>query len=116
MNLSIKGGSISINGRLYSGNSVVIDGGGHVVVDGVQQDGAPLVGPISVSVAGDVDQLELTSGDVTVHGSAQSIKTTSGDVAVSGGVSGSVSTISGDVRAASIGGPVSTISGDVSRA
>lgn len=105
------GASINIDGRdIVGGRSVVINGD-RVFVDGVEQQGS-LVGPVSITITGDVDRLETASGDVEVGGSCVSISTMSGDV-VCGAVSGSVSTMSGDVSCTAIGGSVSSMSGDV---
>lgn len=111
-NFTMRGnGRINIGGRDFVGRSVIIDGD-VVIVDGVRQDGK-LVGPITVTLNGDAERIEMGSGKVTVSGSAGSVKTASGDVEC-GNVNGSVSTMSGDVTCGAISGSVSTMSGDVS--
>lgn len=111
MNINMKGrGSVTIDGRTFTGRSITISGD-KVIVDGVEQSSS-LVGPVSVQVNGDVERLESSSGNVTVQGAAGSVKTTSGDVRC-GDVQGSVNTMSGDVTSGKISGSVSTMSGDV---
>lgn len=77
-------GSVTIDGRSFSGRSISIDGD-VVVVDGVVQQGS-LVGPV---------------------------KTMSGDVRCND-VHGDVGTMSGDVTCNTITGNVKTMSGDIS--
>lgn len=102
---------VVINGQTFVGDNIVVDGGGTVIIDGVIQ-GGPIVGPINVSVEGDVRDLTTVSGDVSVTGSCGSISTTSGDIEC-GDVTGSVTTVSGDVECGSVGGNVKTVSGDI---
>ena len=114
MNISIKSGNVTINGRTYSGRSFSINDG-RVVVDGKPQDGERLVGPISVHVNGDCDSVECESGDVTVMGLVRgSAKTVSGDIRCAD-VGGSVQTVSGDVSCGNVAGSVGTVSGDIKR-
>ena len=110
MNVTMKNGRVVIDGREFSGRSISICGN-KVSVDGVTQDGE-LVGPISVSVIGDVDSLDNGSGSVLVHGNVGNINTGSGDVQC-GDVRGSIRTGSGDVRCVAVGGSVQTGSGDI---
>ena len=64
MNFKMKGnGSINIDGRSFSGRSVVIKNG-KVTVDGVLQDG-DLTGPVSITVQGDVETIDGEFADVT---------------------------------------------------
>jgi DUF4097 and DUF4098 domain-containing protein YvlB len=106
--------TVTINGQTYSGNNVSIVND-LVFVDGVAQ-GQTLVGPITVTVNGDVQQLETVSGDIEVHGNVGTLSTTSGDVDVSLDVKGGVTTVSGDVEVAgSVAGDINTVSGDISR-
>lgn len=55
MNISMKNGRVVIDGREFSGSNISIQGN-QVIVDGIAQDGE-LVGPISVQVFGNVEQL-----------------------------------------------------------
>ncbi|WP_339118935.1 hypothetical protein [Halomonas sp. BMC6] len=103
---------VVIDGREFTGSSIGITDDGSVYVDGVEVNGK-LVGPVSVTVHGDVDHIESMSGDVEVFGSVRNLSTQSGDVDC-GDVTGNVSTISGDVDCGGVGGNVSTVSGDVS--
>lgn len=110
-NFSGRRGSVTINGVHYEGSSVRIDSDGVVIVDGKRQDDV-LVGPISVTVAGNAEHVETASGNITVSGSAGMVKTMSGDVRC-GDVGGSVSTMSGDVNCKAVAGSASSISGDI---
>lgn len=114
MNLNLKGSrtQVTIDGRTFTGRSVSIING-KVIVDGKEQDGQ-LVGPVSVTVNGDVEVLDNPTGTVSVTGSVGAVKTMSGDVHCKD-VSGSVSTMSGDVTCGTIGGSASTMSGDINR-
>lgn len=102
--------SITIDGRTFQGDCVTINGD-QVFVDGVLQDGK-LVGPISITITGDVDRLDCATGTVTVSGSAGDVKTMSGNVEC-GAVKGSVTTMSGDVTCGDVTGNVKSMSGDI---
>lgn len=108
----MSGSSVTINGKTYTGKNIHINGD-KVIIDGVVQDGVALVGPITVTVNGDVESLRTTSGDITVNGSTGSIQSTSGDVEVKGDVVGNVQTVSGDVSCKKIEGDARTVSGDI---
>lgn len=113
MNIAMKNGSIIINGQSYTGSSFVIDGG-KIIIDGKQQDGAPLAGPISVVVNGDCAWIELGSGSISVAGRVRGdVKTGSGSVRC-GDVEGNIHTGSGDVSCGVVAGSVKTGSGDIS--
>lgn len=109
MNISMKNGNVVIDGKSFSGHNITINGD-KVIVDGVTQDGS-LVGNITVTVNGDVEQLSTTSGSVYAT-TVTNIKTVSGDVTCTD-VHGNVQTISGDVDCPKILGSVKTISGDI---
>ena len=103
MNITMKNGSMTINGKSYSGKNICIDGN-KIVIDGKEQEGE-LVGDINVTVNGDVESLSTVSGDVTTTGDIGSVKTTSGDVTLKkGDIKTNVQTISGYVTAKNIGG------------
>ncbi|QVG64356.1 hypothetical protein Bestia_00123 [Acinetobacter phage Bestia] len=110
--VSMSGGSVNVNGKTYTGKNIQINGD-QVIIDGVVQEGAPLVGPINVTVNGDVESLRTVSGDITVNGSTGSIQSTSGDVEVKGDVVGNVQTVSGDVLCKKVEGDARTVSGDI---
>ena len=103
---------VTIDGRAFTGNNVQINSQGTVIVDGVEQKGN-LVGVINVTVEGDVEKLENTSGNVKAN-QVGAIRTVSGDVEC-GDASGDVTTVSGDVVCSSISGSVKTVSGDVNK-
>lgn len=104
--------SVTIDGKSFVGRSITINGD-KVFVDGVQQEGS-LIGDVNVTIAGNVETIELSSGKVEVQGSAGSVHTQSGDV-VCGNIAGSASTMSGDIHCGNISGNASTMSGDIYR-
>lgn len=105
------GGSITINGRTYSGNHIQINGD-KVIVDGEVVEG---VTDKQLIIQGDVVSVASESGNITVNGNISgNAKTMSGDVTC-GNITGHVTTMSGDVSAREIGGSVSTMSGDIKR-
>lgn len=111
MNIKMKShNSVTIDGRTFSGRNVVINKN-RVIVDGVEQSGE-LIGPVSITIDGDVESIDGSFTDVTVTGSAGQVKTMSGDVRC-GDISGSVSTMSGDITAKEVRGSASSMSGDV---
>lgn len=110
MKVRMIGGSITIDGKTFSGRSVSINGD-QVIVDGVVQQGT-LVGPVSVVVNGNVEKLEMSNGDVEVSGEVGSIRTSTGDV-MCRDVKGDVITSTGDVTCGSVGGGVKTSTGDI---
>lgn len=101
----------TINGVSYTGNNIYIDNG-IVIIDGKQQKGMPISGPITVNIIGDVETIDTASGDVNVDGLVGELTTTSGDVEC-GGVQGNVKTTSGDIKCGDIAGNVQTTSGNV---
>ncbi|QFT40052.1 MULTISPECIES: hypothetical protein [unclassified Vibrio] len=111
MNVTMQNGSVSIDGRSFTGRSICIIGD-KVIVDGVEQAGE-LVGDIQVKVDGNVESLQTISGDVVAN-DIGSVTTTSGDVECQS-ITGNVKTISGDVRSRQIGGSVNTVSGSIKR-
>lgn len=102
---------VTIDGRDFVGNNVVINSDGQVIVDGVAQSGS-LVGPVTVEIHGDTDKVEVAAGSVSVTGSCSSAKTQSGDITC-GDVTGSVSSMSGDIRCKHVAGSCKTMSGDI---
>lgn len=105
------GGSLTINGRSYSGNDITINGD-KVIVDGVEQ---AAITDQTLIIQGDVVTVSSESGRITVNGNVNgSVKTMSGSVDC-GNVSGNVNTMSGKVSARDIGGSVSTMSGAITR-
>ena len=96
MNISTSksGGSVTIDGRTFTGRSIRISGNS-VIVDGIEQSG-DLVGNITVTVSGDCESIKTQSGDVNIQGSANIVSTMSGDVTAQS-ITSSISTMSGDV-------------------
>jgi hypothetical protein len=106
---------ITINGKMYQGNSLTIKNNGNtIIIDGdnisIGEDRN-----ITVSVVGDLKSLDIGAGEVTITGNAGSVKAGSGDIEVHGNVTGDVTTGSGDVKCHNVSGNVKTGSGDVYR-
>lgn len=112
MKISMKSGSVVIDGREFTGKSISITGD-KVFVDGVQQSGS-LVGDVFITVNGDVESIDNTSGTVEIKGSAGNVKTVSGSVKCND-VTGNIQTVSGSVSANKILGQVNTISGNITK-
>lgn len=111
-NINMRGsGRVVIDGREYTGKSIIVGNDGKVTVDGVLQDGS-LVGNIKIDVHGDVESMNAGAGDVTVSGSCGPVSTMSGDVHC-GDVTGNIKTMSGDVTCGAVRGGVGTMSGDI---
>lgn len=103
--------NITINGKNYSGNNVVVING-EVIIDG--NEVTPDSKEISIQISGDINDLKVDScRHLFMVGNVKNIKTVSGDVNVTGNVSGNISTTSGDVNCNNVDGEISTISGDV---
>jgi len=109
MNLTMKNGKCVIDGKLFSGSNIRINGN-KVTVDGVVQDGE-LVGDITVTVHGDVEALENINGNVKAN-NVGSVRTINGKVTCDD-VAGDVKTTNGDVTARKILGKVTTVHGDI---
>lgn len=105
-----KPGRVTVDGRDFVGRRISIVGN-KVVIDGVEQEGT-LVGPVAVTVHGDVERLETVSGDVEVGGACGPVNTVSGNVRC-GDVTGDIGTVSGDVTCSKVGGSVNSMSGDI---
>ena len=110
MNISMKNGNITIDGKSFTGSSVNISGKGKLNIDGVVQDG-DLVGDINIVVNGNVESIENENGTVKCINTG-SVKTVNGDVSC-GDVSGDVKTVNGNIVAAKIIGKVSSINGNI---
>lgn len=105
-------GTITINGKTYSGNNINVING-KVIIDGVEQ--TPEGKQILIAVKGNVNTITVDSCEkIAVQGDIGNVKTMSGDVEVRGNVTGSVQTMSGDVEVGGeIHGNVSSVSGDI---
>lgn len=108
------GGSITINGKSYNGNSIYVDGNGNVTVDGVKQDES-IVGEVNVVLHGNADMVQTTSGTINVAGDVNgSVSASSGSITVGGDVKKNVSTSSGNVKVSKgVGGNTTTTSGNI---
>lgn len=110
--ISIVNGKIFVNGENVTPddkdkreiNIVVTGDTGTIAVDYCQ----------SLSVTGNITDLQSTNSDILVRGIILgNLQTTSGDVQTYGGVGGSVQTVSGDVECHQVAGNVNTVSGDI---
>jgi hypothetical protein len=103
--------TITINGKTFSGNYIVVTNG-KVFVNG--EDVTPDSKEINISVEGNIDELKVDAcKKVSVNGNVGKVKTTSGDVDITGDVNGGIQTVSGDVDCGNVAGSISTVSGDV---
>jgi hypothetical protein len=104
-------GSVNINGRIFSGKSVIVKNG-KVFVDG--NSVAADEKEIKIEVTGNIETLTVDyCKDLKVTGDVSKVKTMSGDVTIGGEVKGDVRTMSGDVRCGNIAGKVKTMSGNI---
>lgn len=110
MDVTMKNGSIIINGKSFVGRNIIISDD-KVIVDG-QQVECDAEKQFDITINGTVESLETKSGNVRVSGSVNRIKTVSGDVTVKE-CAGHINTISGDVKAKTIDCSVNTVSGDI---
>jgi hypothetical protein len=105
-------GTITIGGKVYTGNNIQIKNN-VVTIDGkVTECGHPY----NIYVTGNVDKIEADScSNLIVSGVAQTVTTMSGDVTCNGDIGGKVKTMSGDIKARTIVGDVETMSGDIDK-
>lgn len=103
---------VNINGQLYNGNSITINGD-RIIIDG-KEVSMPEQKTINITMTGNIENLNVdTAHNVDVRGSVGTLSTVSGDVIVQLDVTNGVTTVSGDVSAMDINGDVMTTSGDV---
>ena len=104
-------GSININGKIYSGDIIIVSGN-KVVIDGKEIKEESKV--MNITIDGNIDTLSVDACEkISVTGSVENLKTMSGDVEVTGDVNGSIKTMSGDIRCKYCCGSVQTLSGDI---
>lgn len=104
------GGSITINGKTYNGNRIVVTNG-HVVIDGV--DATPDAKVVNIVVNGDIQSINADScQSIHVNGNVGEVSSQSGDIQC-GNVNGSVQTMSGDIKCGHVSGNAKTMSGDI---
>lgn len=123
--ISVNGNNISTSGDISIINGKIFVNGEDVTPDDKDKKEISIVvtgntGTIAVdycrslSVTGNVTDLQSTNSDVLVRGAILgNLQTTSGDVQTYGGVGGSVHTVSGDVECHQVAGSVNTVSGDI---
>ena len=108
--VAVDGSIININGRNYKGKSVRIENNKVIVDDKVVDSIEEYV--INVKIIGDVDTLNLTSGDIEVSGNVNNLNLKSGDVKISGDVK-SLDVESGDVTCNNLHGSINITSGNI---
>jgi hypothetical protein len=109
---SSSGSKSIINGKVYSGNNIQINGS-QIIIDGVKQEDE-LTGNITITIQGDCDTVESSMGNITVNGNTRTATNSNGDITVNEDVKGNVLTSNGDVNVkGSITGNVSTSNGDI---
>jgi hypothetical protein len=105
--------SITINGKLYSGNSIIVNNN-KVFIDG--KEVTPDQKEVTITVAGNVGSIKVDACKlVSVTGDCTTAETTSGNIEIGGNVSGSVKTMSGNIHCGNVGGNASTMSGNIRR-
>lgn len=110
---AVDSNSIVINGKHYSGNSIVVKGNS-VYIDGELAKDCTDEKVINIVIKGDAKEVSLTSGNIIVKGSVEKdVHTTSGNINILGDIEGNVSTVSGDIIANTIKGNTSTVSGNI---
>lgn len=104
-------GTITINGKTYTGNSIIISNN-EVYIDGERADSEGK--QINISVQGDIEKLHVDACSlIKVAGDVGIASSVSGDIDIQGNVSGNASTTSGDIEAHTIHGGASSVSGDI---
>jgi len=106
-------GTINVNGQSFTGKSVSIIGN-DVYIDNVKQVDNISTSKIQISIEGNCELSQTTSGNIQISGKCHTVSTTSGDVNCVF-VSGDINTISGDVNCKEVMGNIKTVSGDVTR-
>ena len=104
---------ININGKKYSGNSIVIDLEGNVNIDGNLIELSEK--KISIKVEGNLENLNVSKCDtIQVTGNCNEVNSLSGYLSVSGNITGNINTVSGEVKCRGrIAGTVQTVSGSI---
>lgn len=105
---------ITVNGKTYNGNNLVISGN-NVIIDGKSVNTEDTK-EINIVVNGDISSIDVDNCNfIEVNGNCEDVETTNGDVYVTETVKGDVSTTNGNVNAMSIKGKVKTVNGNVSK-
>src|SRR6185436_4844957 len=111
-----------INGRRHTGQSIVVNGDGQVLVDGAvvladtEDDKKIIYRDLRITVEGALTgYIKTTSGAVTVTGDCYgAVSSTSGNVDVRGNAGGRVRSTSGNINVGgSVAGDAHTVSGNV---
>jgi hypothetical protein len=95
MNITSINGSITVNGKQYKGQSVIVRNG-ELIIDGVS-----------------VDKVGDPKIEVHIHGNCEKVTLETGDIKVTGNVSGNVTTQVGDITCGDVGGNASSENGDI---
>jgi len=104
---------ISINGRVYKGNNVSINGD-VILIDGKPAEGLEDAKTITVRVEGDIESLSIDNCDeINVNGNVEQVSSKSGNIIVKGSVSGDILNKNGNIICGSVGGDVSNKNGSI---
>ena len=104
---------ITINGVDYGNARNITMKNGKIIIDNndVTSD---FQDQKTIFISGNINELNVSNGDVDVTGDIGELKTQSGDVIVAGDVKGNVKTQSGDIKCrGNISGSANTMSGDI---
>lgn len=111
---------VTINGKTYKVEGKVSIVNGTIFANGKKvqdyEEAEKDEKKINISIEGDVEKIDVDVCDsITVSGDVKNINTMSGYVEVHGYVFGDVKTMSGNVDCGYVAGDVSSISGDIKR-
>ncbi len=113
MNIKMGKGTVTIDGKTFTGSSIRINGN-KVTVDGVEQSGE-LVGDIQVTVNGNCESVENSNGNVEVKGTVGTVRTSNGKITC-GNVGGDVISSNGTITCGTVSGSVRTSNGNIHHA
>ena len=103
--------TITINGKTFHGSGNVVVHNNRVIVDG--NDLTPDAKNIEISIQGDVEYLTVDCcSKISITGNVNECESTSGDIEC-GDVFGNIKTTSGDVKCGNVQGAINTTSGDI---
>lgn len=106
--------NININGKVYSGGSIVVNNG-KITIDGKEIDGLD-ERVININIEGSVQNLDVDcANSITVNGDVVELTSKNGNVSVSGDVSGNVENKNGNINCGNVGGDVLNKNGNIKR-
>ena len=105
---------ITINGKTYKGNNIVVSGD-CVYIDGKKMEGDDSK-EININVVGDLGSIKVDNcNKLEVRGNCSSVESKNGDVIVGGYVSGDVVSKNGNISCGNVAGNVETKNGNIKR-